>query len=149
MLPFMNNGSKYTATQDLDIKEIAKLVRADIKVAIAEGVLLAGIKCSVKIDRYSMGQSLDVYVTAFPEQIWTDEFITSNPLVLFEGERMTAIARSTVRVLERMVAAYNQTDIDSQSDYHCVRFHGGAGFHWELEKADREASKARLGVAAA
>ncbi len=32
-------GSKYDATRDLDIKEVAKLVRADIKQAIKSGRL--------------------------------------------------------------------------------------------------------------
>lgn len=55
-------GSKFISGRDL--AAIAKLVRADIKAAIAIGDLPAALKTTVQISRYSMGQSIDVRVTA-------------------------------------------------------------------------------------
>jgi len=49
-------GSKYQATKHLDIKEIAKLIRQDIKKQYPE------IKVSVRIGRFSGGESLDVRI---------------------------------------------------------------------------------------
>ena len=53
-------GSKYTA--GLDIAQIARLVRIDIKAAIADGALPVG-KYSVRVSRYSIGQSLNLTAT--------------------------------------------------------------------------------------
>ena len=47
-------GSRYEATKDLDIAEVAKLVRKDIKSDIPT------IKTSVRVQRYSMGCSINV-----------------------------------------------------------------------------------------
>lgn len=52
-------GCKYWETRNLDIKEIAKLVRADIKDRTNSGSL-PDQKYSVKIERYRGGQSINI-----------------------------------------------------------------------------------------
>ena len=52
-------GCKYWETRDLDIKEVAKLVRADIKEWVDRGSLPLQ-KYSVKIERYRGGQSINI-----------------------------------------------------------------------------------------
>jgi hypothetical protein len=133
------NGSKYLASRDLDIKAIAKLVRADIK-----ALKLPGVECSVSIERYSGGQSINVRVKAAPVQIWTDEYIAANPHDYFEGDRRTEEAQALLAALESTLQAYNMDRSDTQSDYFHVRFYGHAEFCQDLTSADRERTAARL-----
>ncbi|HKY40650.1 MAG TPA: hypothetical protein VJN18_32165 [Polyangiaceae bacterium] len=141
----MNNGegSKYTETKNLRSAEIAKLIRADIKAAIALGELPAGIKCSVTTDTFSGGSSIDIRVKACPVQIWTEAFLTADPKVFFEGERVTEEAKAILKTLKAIHRQYNFDHSDIQTDYFHVRYYGDASFWWELEKADREATIAR------
>ncbi len=55
-------GSKYEETEDFDIKDIAKLVRKEIREKVKGGEFPQG-KYSVRIDRFPGGQSLDVDIT--------------------------------------------------------------------------------------
>jgi hypothetical protein len=141
---YLNNMNNAAAAKDLDITAIAKLVRADIKAALADGTLAAGTVCSVRTSRYSMDQSLSVSINGFAEQVWTDEFVAHDGNSFFEGERRTAIAQSTVRVLERILDSYNTKNCDSQSDYYNVTFHGTVDFASDVTRADRAAVAARL-----
>lgn len=143
LLMTMSKGSKYTQTKNLRTVEIAKLIRADIKAAIKSGELPAGIKCSVTTESFSGGSSIDIRVTACPVQIWTESFLTSNPNVFFEGERVTEEAKAILKTLKAIHRQYNFDHSDIQTDYFHVRYYGGASFCWELEKADREATIAR------
>ncbi len=95
----MNNetGSKYEQTKDLDIVAIAKLLRQDIKASVKEGRLPA-VKYGVRIERYSMGQSIHISV----------------------GQELTDEVKAAVRDL---ADAYNYDRSDPQSDYFCVRFY--------------------------
>lgn len=59
----MNLTSTAAVTSRLDISAVAKLVRADIKAAIASGELPAGARSSVRIDRCSVSERLTVVLT--------------------------------------------------------------------------------------
>jgi len=66
-------GAKYE--DGLDVAEIAKRVRADIKAARKFGELDLPVtaKVSVRIDRYSLGCSLHVHVSGLSrDQLWND-----------------------------------------------------------------------------
>lgn len=129
-------GTKYDKAQD--VADIAKLVRADIKAAITADELPQGLKCSVTIDRYSMGCSLDVHVTALPWQPleWADRW--------FGGDRErrtvhTEAAKGVLETLQAIVDAYNRKDIDSQSDYYNVRFSDHVRMDYQFQRACEEA----------
>jgi hypothetical protein len=94
-------GTKYEATKDLDIAEVAKLVRKDLKEAYPR------YKFSVRIDRFSMGQSLDVVV--------------SNSGL----SRHSDAANGLERKVKEIVDAYNFDDSDSMTDYFHVAFYSG------------------------
>ncbi len=94
-------GAKYETTKDLDIAEIAKLVRKDLKEAYPR------YKFSVRIDRYSMGQSLDVVVS-------------NTDLV-----RHSDAADKLQHEVKEIVNAYNFDDSDSMTDYFHVAFYSG------------------------
>lgn len=112
-------GAKYEETKDLDIKEIAKLVRADIKKEFPD------IKTSVTIERYSMGQSLNVRVTESDTQLKNysyDHTFKTNP------QGMTERGKEVKQGITNIVEAYNFDDSDSMSDYYHVRFHSSIRF---------------------
>ena len=139
-------GSKCEATQDLDIADIAKLVRKEIKAGVKSGSLPAALRTSVRISRYSMGQSLSVTITelgtlgANPARVKWD---MDNPHA-YPGEaphRYTAVAVETIEALEAMVKAYNYDDSDSQTDYYNVRFSGSVSIDHDVTNLDKKAIK--------
>ena len=124
-------GNRHTETRDLDIAAIAKMVRADIRDSIKAGNLPKGIKVSVRISRFSMGQSLDATVTACPVQVQTSDFIkhhATNPSEYWEGPRYTRWAIAIRGHLQRIIAAYNRENVDTMSDYFDVRFYSNVRF---------------------
>jgi|SRR6185437_2116435 len=89
-------GAKYEQTKNMDIAEIAKLIRQDIKQKHP-----AAAKSSVRIERFSNGRSIDVVVKG-----------------------INAIHAEQVKQdVEDIVAAYNFDDSDAMSDYFHVRFY--------------------------
>jgi hypothetical protein len=113
-------GSKYHDTQSLDIAEVAKLVRADIKaarLAAALGLpgLPPGLGYGVRIARYSGGKSVTVTVTglADAEHFTTDDYGRS---VLTPGAQLIE------DTLKAILWAYNYDNSDGQRDYWEGRF---------------------------
>lgn len=133
-------GSKYQATSDLDITEIAKLVRTDLKAAQVAGTLPADATFAVRISRFSGGQSLDVDITGM-----SDAWIYVDPSEQHGrvDEIFTAEAREATRTAARIVNAYNYDGSDIQSDYFNVRFYGHVKIQNEREQRFWAAEKAR------
>jgi D-alanyl-D-alanine dipeptidase len=140
-----------------DVKEIAKCVRADLKAAVACGALSA-LTFGVKISRYSMGQSLTVTVTSVPvgyvilnakREAWT----TANPHKGFHEAPLDCMPRHSegasldLKIIERIVGAYNWDRSDHMSDYYSVNFHQTVAFDGELARAERAALVATLRAA--
>lgn len=143
-------GSKYV--RGMNVAEIAKRIRADIKAAVATGALPKA-KYSVRIERYSMGQSVNVKISdvvvpgAVRLRLFTDAFLRASvetPNVFFGGARMSAPAVATLRKVEAIVAAYNEGETDFASDYCRTNFHASIGFDWRWEKSVRDAQIANL-----
>lgn len=135
-------GSKYEATKDLGITEIAKLVRADIADAIARGILRAGTKVSVRVSRYSGGQSLTANVTAVPAGFAVRVSEDCQDAQRAAGCPMPWLAREAVWVLatlDRLVEAYNYDRCHVQSDSFDVRFYAHIGFDSDVEHASEAA----------
>lgn len=100
-------GAKYEMTSDLDIKEIAKLVRDEIKAKFP------GVKTSVRIERYSMGQALNVDILSGLE-----------PLHQTEPPKRPSVYGALLRgKIHELIDEYNYDDSDMMSDYHDVRFY--------------------------
>jgi hypothetical protein len=134
-------GTRYERGRD--IKEIAKLVRTDIKEAAKKGRIPKRIKTSVRISRYAGGQSLNVYIRHLGgnrviNPAWV-KWHNENPHGYFGDAppRYTALAIHTRRTIEGIVAAYNFDDSDSQVDYFHCNFYGHVEFDYEMEEADR------------
>lgn len=108
-------GSKYAATKGMDIKDVAKLVRADIKASVAAGQVPAG-SYTVKIHRFSGGQAIDVRGTVAG-------LVVREPQA--DGRSLyTEQARAIRLTLEAILGQYNYDRSDIQSDYHDNRFYG-------------------------
>ena len=110
-------GSKYD--KNLDIAQIAKMVRADLKQAVKEGKLPEH-KVSVRVRRYAGGQSLDVAVTqcAALGSSDRDEGGVRKPQAMFMHT-----------VMSQIIAAYNYDNSDLMTDYFDVNFYGHVEFN--------------------
>lgn len=93
-------GSKYRDTYGMDIKEIAKLVRKDLKEAFPNYIF------KVQIERYSMGQSLHIQVNGTGIK-----------------ERFSEEARKLEEEIRALANEYNYDDSDIMTDYFNVRFY--------------------------
>lgn len=137
-------GNKYE--RGLDVAEIAKRVRADIKAAVKAKALPAG-KYSVTISRFSGGRSMDVRVRDLPAS-----FVLLNPErvkreaanpheFIYDGHcpRYTPEGKAMLSLLERIANAYNYNRSDTMTDYFDVNYYCHVSVDWELEKRLRAA----------
>lgn len=133
-------GSKYKHGRD--VKDIAQLVRADIKAVAETGGLPKGIKVSIRIHRYAGGRSLNAHIRHLgTERVINPAWVKwhdANPRG-YQGDtpsRYTATASNTIKTIEAIIAAYNFNDSNHQTDYHCVNFHSTTEFDYEYREAD-------------
>ena len=108
-------GSKYAGYQDAAL--IAKQVRADIKQAQKTGLIPTDLKVSVRCDKYSMGQSVNVSLTGWSnERVWNIDT---------EGFRaMTPEAKAVTTQIDQIRNAYNRDNSDPMTDYYEVVYYG-------------------------
>jgi len=134
-------GEKHDST--LDIKDIAKLLRSDIKAA-QKAKELPKMKVSITIERYSGGQAMNVSIKEFPVQfinIFRMKLQEENPSTFVGNlpdehpayELYTPLAKKTLLALNSMADAYNHNGSDIQSDYFDVNYYSRVGFHWEYQ----------------
>ncbi|MDN5934193.1 MAG: hypothetical protein L0I24_24500 [Pseudonocardia sp.] len=140
-------GSVYQSVGRLDVTEIAKRMRVNLRNAQSVGMLPAEAKFSVTTDRYAGGQSVDVTVKGMPDS-WT---YTIRDTAYGKAERVHSdAARATTEAIRAMLAEYNRDNSDSMTDYYSVWFSPGvtvedertAAF-WAGEKARKAVRKAR------
>ena len=124
-------GSKYNQVKDLDIKDIAKLVREDLK-------KFKDCKFSVSIHRYANGRSLIVKLTDCSDlnkiQIYNSEYCSNKPILSnnFQNE------------VKSIIDQYNFDKSHLQSDYYHVNFH----YHLWIDSDLETKLKEKLKVAA-
>ena len=142
---------------------IAKLIRAEIKVAVAEGLLPgAPVKYSVTSESYSGGQSISVTVKNWAgawvvcdggqgcRDVWC---VNRNDPAYAHGAQehkvLSEDAAAARVTLERIHNGFNHDGSDSQTDYFDVRYYGTVQFEddesaqWRADqKAKNEAKKA-------
>lgn len=120
-------GCRYVERRD--VTDIAKDIRTDIKAARRSGelVLPTDAKVSVRINRYSLGRSIDVHVTGLsPEQLWvapgTDpDYINNCPL----NGGWSPYRKAATAVLNGILARDNS---DTLTDYYDVEFSSNVSF---------------------
>lgn len=129
-------GYKYEEAADKYGAELAKLIRADIKQAIGEGLLPAKWKYSVQTRHGSMMQAIDVTVKGCADA-WKpcDRRTCADPWCKSGGmhrelegakdhEILTDEADAARMTLERIHSAYNHDGSEIQTDYFDVRYYG-------------------------
>lgn len=133
-------GEKYADTRNLDLTDIAKRIRAEVKVArklakmtatpgavtIADpiGSAPASIKVSVRTQYYSGGGSINVRLTGIPDEWgWTegpDDGCTDRRYRRIATPALKAFARAIKDVMD----VYNYDGSDVMTDYFDKRFYG-------------------------
>lgn len=119
-------GEKFHDTAGLDVADIAKLVRADIKAAVKAGEI-PDVKYGVRIERFSGGTAIRVNTTIpGPDGVPS----TDPRSVAYQRDGGMTYGRTyTVEMsalsdkLQGIVDAYNFDDSDSMTDYFHVRFY--------------------------
>lgn len=143
-----HTGSKYWIARDLDVAEIAKLIRKDLK--------KAGFRASVRISRYSMGRSINVEIKALPKTVDLADAVVwqgypkghspttygeyTGPECINETGSFHPVKGAAVEIVD----SYNDRESDSQTDYYRSNFHGSVTFSHELKAAAIEAAVAKL-----
>jgi len=149
----MTTGTKYEATKDLDLRTVAKMLKAEITGAMKSGALPLLAKVSVRSGR---ANCLDVELwfadgVKLHSDEWADEWVTGG------GNRYrlscwTAEVQATMDAVKAMRSAYNYNNSDPMCDYHDVRFYGQvientAQSNADYDRAIREAEERRDAVA--
>lgn len=113
-------GSRYDPK--LDVAEIAKQIRKLIKDAIKAGYL-PKIKTSVRIQRFSGGQSINIEVKECFDDITTEAVV------------------ECVETLERFVKSYQRSVVELYGDYWEKNFYGHVSWCVDNRYADWRKSK--------
>ncbi len=144
-----HTGSKYEMTKGLDVAEIAKLVRKDLK--------KAGYRASVRISRYSMGRSIQVEVKDLPKGTNLAEAVEwvaypgaadgeyESPADIGNKGWFRPVALTAV---ENIVKAYQIAENDLQTDYFWSNFHISTDMAETLRETCTEAHIAKLSAPA-
>lgn len=135
-----DNGSRvFTGTKynrDLDVAEIAKLLRADLKAA------KLGVKFGVRVRRFAGGCAIDVTIKTLPVfRVVNPERVIAEietPHAYPLPDYLTTEGRELLNKVEGMLQAYNRDASDTMFDYFCVNFYGHADYASELIRAERE-----------
>ena len=125
------NGGGYVPTAQL-----AKLMRAEVKLAKSEGLLPSWLKVSVRSRNYSGGRAIDMNVKFAPE-LWAplgeclhydycDQY--SHYRDCPAAQRLSDEGESARTTLERIHGAYNHDGSDSMTDYFDVNYYGYVKF---------------------
>lgn len=134
-------GKRYNEAKS--VKEVAALVRAEIKAAIKSGEL-PKLKASVRYKTFSGGCSIDVNLSELGIPIYNPARLLADrddPHTFVPGLNwMSDEAGAVVKKVEAMLASYNHDGSDSMTDYFDVRFYG----HVDIDDRNRDAEVAAL-----
>jgi len=151
--------------RDLDIVEIAKLLRAEIKAAVKAEELPKG-KYSVRISRYANGRSLNVTIKDYPGTIYNRRRLKLAHEIdqgcLGEAGRArhrdlwdehadlpkyTEELVDLIKALEKLVDQWNYDGSDLQIDYFNVNYYSHVNI--DCEQADAEWERVTAEIKAA
>lgn len=134
--------------------ELAKLMRADIKAAIAKGVLPGTTKnYTVRVHNYSGGRSINIRAVDL-SGMWTpckgvthDGFVCRHYNCEHDTNEvdmvLTAEGRRIESVLKDIHSSYNYDASEVMVDHFNVNFYGSAGIETEWDARFRKSEKAR------
>lgn len=136
-------GKAFDRTADLDITEIAKLAREEYKIEFPE------MKWSVRIERYSGGQSINAVGTGYPRNPYNKEYMDQ----VKEGKTREEIReenwknggrrnfyteeyKKDLAKAEEILSQYRVSDSDGQIDYFSTNFYDHVRI--DLEEWDKK-----------
>jgi hypothetical protein len=131
-------GGKYE--RGLDVADIAKRVRADLKAAVKAGELPKSFKAGVRISRFSGGCSITVTIkvpgvpAVNPARV---EFEHDHPHTYCDVALFTEEYTALKKKVEAILKAYNFDGSDTQTDYFHVNFYGSVSLDYDAEKAEK------------
>lgn len=124
-------SAKHDETQGMSNKELAKLIRKEIKQALKEGTIPAGVKVSVR----SSLSAIDCEIKEAPFDLFRypteDEVRWDNRNPEWRNV-MTEEAIRVRKAIEALRNAYNYNGSDAMRDYFDVRYYGGTQYHYKL-----------------
>jgi len=147
---YANYDRKFTGrncpTGYVTASELAKLMRVDIKSAIAAGTLPGTARnYSVRVHNYSGGRS--IYIEAQDlGGMWEDCKGGCNHWDCEHGRTtlvLTEAGQKVQETIEDIRSSYNYDSSDAQVDYFNVNFYGSASVESPSDKRFRESEKAR------
>jgi hypothetical protein len=134
-------GSKYE--RDLDVAEIARRLRQEIKDAIAAGTL-PRMTVSVRLARFAGGQSIDIKIkrASFPvlnrERVLAEQHEPGRFLAPSHYPMYTDQAQTVLKQLQAIHQAYNYDGSEIQVDYYNVNYYGQVEYAYQLRDAERD-----------
>lgn len=117
-------GAKYEETKELDVVDIAKLIRKDLKNEFRN------IKFSVRTDKYIGGRSIDVVIKKCPFNAINPNYeqnVAGSQLYNLEGLGL-------IQDVQNILARYNYDKSQTQFDHYDVNFYSDVTFDFQLEK---------------
>jgi hypothetical protein len=118
-------GRKYD--EKLDVKDIAKNIRAQLRKEFPK------VRVSVRIDRYSGGQSIDVFIidAGFNpiNPAWRPNDYSENP-----SSRYTPAGSALLDRIQRIVDQYNYDSSDSTIDLYDVNYSTYIKYDMDFER---------------
>lgn len=123
--------NKYTEVRGVPMKEVAKMVRKDIKAAIARGYLP---KCKFSVKSTYNTISIEMKATEAGLEFKNPEMVAYyetpvNERLGSQPPRFTATASIWYDTMKAILDQYNFNDSDYYSDYHSVNFYGTVGIY--------------------
>lgn len=140
-------GANYDETKDMNMSDVCKLIRKDIKKAIKAGDLPAELKTSVRLSRFSGGCSVSCTIKAWDGKIYNRTRLaaeTLNPYRHSNLDYRTDEAVTLVNRLQTIISSYNYDNSESMVDYFDNRYYTNVDIDYSLEKVDRAAGLAEL-----
>jgi len=132
-------GSRYESGRD--IKDVAKDVRRDIKAAVKAGEL-STLKASVRIERYSMGQTLRIEITEIDCTVFNLDAHAKQEAAGYMlswvdcGGQYSEDGRRVLDAITAIANQYQRVQSSNQpDDYHSVNFHLDVEFSHDLREA--------------
>lgn len=121
-------GTKYD--RNLSRKEIAALIRNDVKALLPKGAKVS-ITCS-------RGSAINVTLTAYPRPVANPAhvaFLRAFPMKPYEFPRYTFEVAKLLAQIEALASEYRRDDSDSMTDYFNCNFYLFVGVAREIEYA--------------
>lgn len=122
-------GSSYEDTKNLSCKDIAKLIRVQLK-------KFSGFKFGITTDY----NHIRVRITAMPANtaLYNPEWVAfnkANPHEHNSFQRYSADVARTLAAIEVLVSEYNKIDSDKFTDYYAPKFYGNVSVDYEFAKS--------------